>query len=113
MDHSEAITLKAAERYALGDLTVSEVEECERHFFDCPQCSEELRVLTIFQENARAVFREQDLAPKPIVMPVPEKAASWWSGWFSPSLSRQWVVALGALLIGIFGGYSALQLRDG
>ncbi len=113
MDHSDAEQMKAAERYMLGDLTVSEVEEYERHFFDCPQCSEELRVLTIFQENARAVFREQDLLPKPIIATVPESAASWWSGWFSPLLSRQWAVALGALLIGIFGGYGALGWRYG
>jgi hypothetical protein len=113
MDHSDAEQIKAAERYMLGDLTVSEVEEYERHFFDCPQCSEELRVLVVFQENARAVFREQDLAPKPIATTVPESAASWWSGWFSPPLSRQWAVALGALLIGIFAGYAVFQGRDG
>jgi hypothetical protein len=113
MDHSDAEQMKAAERYMLGDLTVSEVDEYERHFFDCPQCSEELRVLTIFQENACAVFREQDPAPTPIIATVPESTASWWSGWFSPLLSRQWAVALGALLIGIFGGYAALGWRDG
>lgn len=118
MDHSDADNMKAAERYMLGDLSVSEVEEFERHFFDCPQCSEELRVLTMFQENARAVFREQDLAPKPAIVPVPESAAKWWSGWFSPLLSRQWAagpafVALGALLIGILAGYAVFGLRDG
>ena len=63
MDHSEAIQMKAVERYVLGDLSVSEVEEFERHFFDCPQCSEELRMLSVLQENARAVFIEQNSAP--------------------------------------------------
>src|SRR5579871_1123839 len=113
MDHSGAENMKAAERYMLGDLSVSEVEEFERHFFDCPQCSEELRVLTMFQENARAVFREQDLVPMPTITPVPESAAKWWSGWFSPLLSRQWAMGFGALLIGILAGYAAFGLRDG
>jgi hypothetical protein len=105
MDHLGAENMKAVERYMLGDLTVSEVEEFERHFFDCPQCSEELRAVTIFQENARAVFAEQDLAPVPASVPVPKSAAGWWGG-FSPLFgSRQWAMALGALLIGIFAGY--------
>src|SRR5580698_2588556 len=105
MDHLGAENMKAVERYVLGDLSVSEVEEFERHFFDCPQCSEELRALTIFQENARAVFVEQDLTPIPASVHAPESAASWWRG-FSPLLwTRSWATAMGALLIGVFVGY--------
>jgi hypothetical protein len=110
MDHLDAEQLKAVERYMLGDLSVSEVEEFERHFFDCPQCSEELRAVTIFQENARAVFHEQDLAPKPRVT-EPERSARWWEG-FSPLFQRQWAVALGGLLIGVFAGFLAFASRD-
>ncbi|MGA3188092.1 MAG: hypothetical protein ABSF22_13370 [Bryobacteraceae bacterium] len=112
MDHLEAEQMKGVERYMLGDLTVSEVEELERHFFDCPQCSEELRALTIFQENARAVFAEQDPAPIPASVTVPKStaSASWWSGfsplWFSSAM------ALAGLLIGIFSGYLAFASRE-
>jgi anti-sigma factor RsiW len=113
MDHLDADKTKAVERYMLGDLSVSEVEEFERHFFDCPQCSEELRVLTIFQENARAVFGEQDPAPIPPSVPVPKSAAGWWRG-FSPLFWKQpWAVALAALVIGIFTGYMAFTMREG
>lgn len=108
MDHLDAEQMKAVERYMLGDLSVSEVEEFERHFFDCPQCSEELRALTIFQENARAVFAEQDLIPVPASVTVPKSTASWWSG-FSP---LSFSTALAALLIGIFAGYLAFQPRE-
>jgi hypothetical protein len=110
MDHLDAAQMRSVERYVLGDLTVSEVEEFERHFFDCPQCSEELRALTIFQENARAVFAEQDLAI-PASMPVPESAASWWSG-FSSIWNRQWAVAVCALLIGVFSGYLTFSSQE-
>jgi anti-sigma factor RsiW len=113
MDHLEADKMKAVERYMLGDLSVSEVEDFERHFFDCPQCSEELRMLTIFQENARAVFGEQDLTPIPPRVHAPESAASWWRG-FSPLFwNRAWAPAMAALVIGIFAGYLAFALRDG
>jgi hypothetical protein len=112
MDHLDAEKMKAVERYMLGDLAVSEVEEFERHFFDCPQCSEELRALTIFQENARAVFVEQDLAPIPASVPAPESAANWWRG-LSPLFYCQWAMALGALIIGVFAGYLAFASHDG
>jgi hypothetical protein len=113
MDHLEADKTKAVERYMLGDLSVSEVEDFERHFFDCPQCSEELRMLTIFQENARAVFGEQDLTPIPRSVHAPESAAGWWRG-FSPLFwNRNWATAMAALVIGIFAGYMAFTMREG
>jgi hypothetical protein len=116
MDHLDAENMKAVERYALGDLSVSEVEEFERHFFDCPQCSEELRALTIFQENARAVFIEQDLAPIPASVHAPESAVSWLSrvsNRLSPLFSTSSLaMALAALAIGIFAGHFAFAARD-
>ncbi|HLW76788.1 MAG TPA: hypothetical protein VKS01_07370 [Bryobacteraceae bacterium] len=112
MDHAEAQQMRAVERYALGDLSVSEVEEFERHFFDCPQCSEELRLLSVFQENARAVFIEQAQAPS-VPSPVIERNAgrargfrSWWS----------WIVAgpaLAMLAAGVFAGYEAGERKSG
>jgi hypothetical protein len=104
MDHMDAEQIKAVERYMLGDLSVSEVEDFERHFFDCPQCSEELRTLTLFQENARAVFAEQDLAPIPASVHVPESAAGWWRGFSPLSFIRAGSLAMAGLLIGIVGG---------
>jgi len=111
MDHLDAVNMQAVERYVLGDLTVPEVEEFERHFFDCPQCSEELRALAIFQENARAVFSEP--APAPVVI-APQSAAPptsppWWRGF---PLLPSFALALGALLIGIFAGYLAFRGGD-
>jgi hypothetical protein len=103
MDHPEAIQLKAVERYVLGDLSVSEVEEFERHFFDCPQCSEELRTLSVLQENARAVFIEQTPGPR---RETAKERASWWSG--LASIWRQpWAIApaLAAVVAAILAGY--------
>jgi hypothetical protein len=112
MDHMDAEQLKAVERYMLGDLSVSEVEEFERHFFDCPQCSEELRTLTLFQENARAVFAEQDLAPVPASVHVPESAAGWWRGFSPLSFIRGGALAMAGLLIGIVGSYMTFASRE-
>ncbi len=111
MDHLDAEKMKAVERYSLGDLSVAEVEEFERHFFDCPQCSEELRALTMFQENARAVFIEQDLTPIPASVRAPESAAGWWRG-FSPLSLIPASMALAALAIGVFAGYLTFSSRE-
>ena len=112
MDHPEAIAMKAAERYVLGDLSVSEVEEFERHFFDCPQCSEELRLLSVLQENARAVFVEQTPGPQTIAVsetiPVPlkpvreEPVEAWWRAWLSPA---RLAPALAAIVVALLVGY--------
>jgi anti-sigma factor RsiW len=105
MDHLDAEQMKAVERYTLGDLSVSEVEEFERHFFDCPQCSEELRALTIFEENARALFSEPDPTPAPLPQPSGRR-------WSSPPFFRQLSPALGALVIGILTGYIAFSSHE-
>jgi hypothetical protein len=62
MDHIEAVSTEAVERYLLGQLSDSECEAFEAHFFDCTQCAQELRTGAFFQENARAVFEEDSAA---------------------------------------------------
>ena len=59
MDHETAVQLKATERYFLGELTGADREEFEEHFFTCPECAEDVRALTVFSANAKAVFREE------------------------------------------------------
>lgn len=109
MDHSEASQMEAVERYVLGDLSVSEVEEFERHFFDCPQCSEELRTLSVLQDNARAVLLEPSPRPAHASLPAAESGAGWWRKWLIPAL----VPALAMLTVGIFAGYETGVRREG
>jgi hypothetical protein len=115
MDHSEAIKLEAIERYVLGDLSVSEVEEFERHFFDCPQCSEELRTMSILQDSARAAYIEH--GPGPFTASLPAAGAEtvragWWRAWRMPQVL---VPALAGLVLACLAGYEAggLNLHTG
>jgi hypothetical protein len=115
MDHAEAIQVRAAERYMLADLSVSEVEDFERHFFDCPQCSEELRTLSILRENARAVFIEQHSSPSISAVPVahqpvapPKPARTGWRFW-SPMLAP----ALAMLIVAVYVGYLTGERKTG
>ena len=85
MDHQEATRIQAPGRYALGDLTPSEREGFEEHFFTCPECAEELRADAIFADNARAVFHD-DVPRASSTSPArsPQRGAGWWS-WLRPA----------------------------
>jgi hypothetical protein len=64
MDHSEAIRIKAAEQYLLGELTGDAREQYEEHFFTCQECAMEVRAGAAFLDNAKDAFRaERDLVP--------------------------------------------------
>jgi len=63
MDHETAVRTGAAERYFLGYLTGEDRDSFEEHYFMCPECAEDLRALTVFAANAKAVFREKAAGP--------------------------------------------------
>ncbi len=94
MNHTEAVSSGAVDRYLLGQLSASESEEFERHFFDCLECGRELRAGAMFEDNARAVFEERNpaAAPAPVERPKPIKASLW--EWF---WQRPWSAAAPAL----------------
>jgi len=59
MDHQEAAKMQAVERYLLGELPADQREAFEEHFFECPECGEDLITAAIFVANARAVLKEE------------------------------------------------------
>src|SRR4051794_30464986 len=63
MDHETAIKTNATERYFLGELTGDDRDRFEEHYFMCPECTEDLRALTVLAANAKAVFRGKASVP--------------------------------------------------
>ena len=115
MDHAEAIKTRAVERYTLADLSVSEVEEFERHFFDCPECSEELRLLSVLRENARAVFIE-DSAPSVSGVaerPAEERRPGWRAAWQAMFAPRIFAPVLTMLALAVVAGYQVGMRKTG
>jgi len=97
MDHETAVRTGATERYFLGNLPGEDRDRFEEHYFTCPECAEDLRALTVFAANAKAVFREKAAAPA-------AHPGMFSSGWVLP-LSA----ALNfALLLGV--GYGLLKV---
>jgi len=92
MEHDEAIRCRAAERYVARELTPGEEEEFEQHYFDCPQCAEEVRWEQIFSANSRALFLEQPAAP-----PKPGFVQSFLA-WIRPRQALAFSLACNAVL---------------
>jgi len=94
MGHDEAIHRRAAERYVARELTPREEEEFEQHYFDCPECAEEVRWEQIFSANSRALFLEQ-----PAASPKPGFVESLLA-WIRPRQALAFSLACNALLCG-------------
>ena len=81
MDHDLAIKNNTAERYLLGELTETEMEAYEEHFFSCIACAQEVKLGSQFIEDAREVFKT-DILPGPEPVPV-AKSTIWGRFWSS------------------------------
>ena len=68
MDHQEASSGHAVERYLLGEMAEPELESFEQHFFECAVCTEELASGALLEENVRAVSETWTPAPKPGIL---------------------------------------------
>jgi anti-sigma factor RsiW len=94
MDHTEAIRLKVAERYLLGELKGEEREQYEEHFFTCSECALDVRAGAVFVDNARDVLAsERPFVPEAVPKP---RAESWFSLFLRPAFAAP---ALALLLL--------------
>ncbi len=97
MDHAEASTTHATDRYLLGELTAAEADAFEDHYFDCADCADELRIGMRFMNGGRGVAREA-AAPEgaPVVRfePRPRRTA-----WLPAAIAAALVLAVGAPIL--------------
>jgi hypothetical protein len=98
MDHQEALRLGAAERYVLGELPAELRDQFEEHYFDCPSCAVDLKILTTFTTASRALLEEQANAG---AVPVREERIRWrdWLRWLRPVIAAPAIAALAAIVI--------------
>jgi anti-sigma factor RsiW len=102
MDHSQAIETQAAERYLLGELSASEAEDFEQHYFECTDCAEAVESGGAFIANARAALGRPS-RPAPASSPVPRTPFRFLS------LQPQWVFALASAAVAAFAGIALYQ----
>jgi hypothetical protein len=99
MDHQTAIRIQAAERYVLEEFSPEERTEFEEHYFDCPECAEEVRSATIFTANATQALRE-GRARGAERLSRPTGRRFWWP-----------LVASAALNLALLAGFGLERLR--
>lgn len=89
MTHEEAVRTQAVERYLLRELSDSDRDAFEEHYFSCPECAEEVRAGAVFTASARALLAQE----------APRGAAGrfGWLGW------RSMLAAAGVLLLALIG----------
>jgi hypothetical protein len=97
MDHETAVRTGASERYLLGDLTGADRDSFEEHYFMCPDCAEDVRTLTVFAANAKAVFREKAAGPVPHAGMLRSGQALW----LSAALNAVLLVGAGYTLLAV------------
>jgi anti-sigma factor RsiW len=61
IDHNSIVENNFAARYHLGELTDTECDAYEEHYFDCPECAEDMLCVSEFMLHGRKVA-EQDAA---------------------------------------------------
>ncbi len=106
MEHSEAVQLKAAERYVLGELSGDLRAQYEEHYFGCPECAEDLKLATAFVETTRTVLESERVTTAPRAPVVAERRPPS-GGWFAGLLRPSFAVPVFALLL-LFAGYQNL-----
>lgn len=108
MDHNEAVRLHAAEKYLLGEFNPAQRDEYEEHYFDCPECAEELKVTVAFVESAKQVAREiVRAADSKGFMPPPRG----WFAWLKPAFAIPVFAAL-VVLVGYQNGVTIPRLKQ-
>jgi hypothetical protein len=95
MDHSEAVQLRATEKYLLGELPTDQREAFEEHFFECTECAQDVKAAAVLVDNARAVLREAPVRGKDFQA---AHQKNWW-GWLQPT----WGLAAAALVLAVVG----------
>jgi hypothetical protein len=115
MEHNQAVTDMAAEKYVLGELGNGEREQFEEHYFNCPDCAQDVRDLASLAEGARVLLNTQPMNSHPTLEPAQRRASRWPDAWRLPWLRLHPVAGLawaGALLlVTMFAGYQTMQVR--
>src|SRR5260370_8614594 len=84
MEHQQALATKASERYLLGEMSEPERFDFEAHYFDCPECADDVRTAAALARGIKAVCAE-DAALRSHTTVVRESPRRGWLAWLSPA----------------------------
>lgn len=111
MEHIHADETLAVERYLLGEMSATEVEEFEEHIFLCAECAEALKAGAVFADNARTVFKGEAFRPRPEAVSERARPAKtpWWQRFAFPVMAP----IFATLVLLCVAGYQRLVVISG
>jgi hypothetical protein len=98
MDHAEASTTFATDRYLLGELSAAEADAFEEHYFDCADCTDDLRAGMQLLSGGRVLAHEAG-APEPAPAPVVRIADRRRRVWVPAAIAAALALAITAPII--------------
>jgi hypothetical protein len=84
MNHQDALQEMAVERYLLGELSGTSLDNFEEHLFECQECAADVKAGATFIDAARTEFS----FPRRAAVAQVERAPRWTSWFTSP-----WILA--------------------
>ena len=104
----KAVSDRSVERYLLGEMSTVEVEEFERHYFECQECASEVGAGELFIANARAAMADAEPEPVRKEDAPPEPRESFWDAvtawWTKPAFIFPSVAAVVLGAISVYQG---------
>jgi hypothetical protein len=98
MDHEMVVRDKMTEKYLLTELDPELRDEFEEHFFDCPECAQDVRAASEFVEESKIVLaREPEAAPQNFVQ-RPRPVSAGWFAWLRPAFAAPALAILLAVI---------------
>jgi anti-sigma factor RsiW len=95
MTHNEAVHTLAAERYLLEEMSETERDRFEEHYFDCEECADEVRLGSRVRDEVRAGGAVTAAKTIPFVKPETRRAR------WQPMTAIPWAAAAAlALMVG-------------
>jgi hypothetical protein len=99
MDHTAVVREKMTERYLLNELESEVREQFEEHYFDCPECAQDLSAGSQFIEHSKVVLAEPSETVFDRTTPGRGRVQRGWFAWLRPAFAAP---AL-ALLLAVAG----------
>ena len=95
MNHSDAVRLKAAEQYLLGEMSAPVREEFEEHFMECAECAADVRAGAAFVESTREVLRLDP--PVAVEAAGVQRGPGWLAAFLRPAFAAPALLVLLAI----------------
>jgi hypothetical protein len=96
MDHRQAQSTNAVERYLLGEMNEPERFEFESHYFECEECAGDVRAVHALAKGVRVVCAEEPVPVREHTLSSVSSARaaprSGWFGWLSPALAAAFCI---------------------